>query len=251
MEDTARQDDYLRSNIQNMVQLAENQYYPRFSAFLDERQQAIAEQVLRRLACANYLFYGGADHCDRLMLGVFPSDMEPDLILFPIVPLAARSLKESFSHRDCLGSLMGLGLKRASVGDIWVNGATAVLFLTEEVSGFVRSGLFRIGRIPVSVESPREDELFRTISYEERSGTVASLRLDCIAAFIMGKSRTQACSLIAAGLVSVNRVPVTQPAKQVAPGDQIVIRGFGKCYLGTQIRTTRKDRLSITIQKLV
>ena len=65
----------------------------------------------------------------------------------------------------------------------------------------------------------------------------------------MGKSRTQACSLIAAGLVSVNRVPVTQPAKQIAPGDQIVIRGFGKCYLGTQIRTTRKDRLFITIQK--
>ena len=131
------------------------------------------------------------------------------------------------------------------------NGTTAVFFLTEEVADFVHSGLFRIGRIPVSVESPREDELFRTISYEERSGTVASLRLDCIAAFIMGKSRTQACSLIAAGLVSVNRIPVTQPAKQVAPGDQIVIRGFGKCYLGTQIRTTRKDRLSITIQKLV
>ena len=97
MEDTARQDDYLRSNIQNMVQLAENQYYPRFSAFLDERQQTIAEQVLRRLACTNYLFYGGADHCDRLMLGVFPSDMEPDPTLFPIVPLAARSLKESFT----------------------------------------------------------------------------------------------------------------------------------------------------------
>lgn len=251
MEDTARQDDYLRSNIQNMVQLAESRYYPRFSVFLDERQQVLAEQVLRRFACTNYLFYGGAENCDRLMLGVFPSDMAPDPALFPIVPLAAHSLKETFSHRDCLGSLMGLGLKRASVGDIWVNGTTAVLFLTEEVSDFVRLGLFRIGRIPVSVESPCEDELLRTISYEEHNGTVASLRLDCIVAFIIGKSRTQACSLIAAGLVSVNRVPVTQSAKQVAPGDQIVIRGYGKFYLGTQIRTTRKDRLSITIQKLV
>lgn len=251
MEDISRQDDYLRSNIQNMVQSAERQYYARFSLFLDERQQALTEQVLRRLSCTNYLLYGGAEHCERLMLGVFPSGMELDSTLFPIVPLVARSLKETFSHRDCLGSLMGLGIKRASVGDIWVNGTAAVLFLTEDVADFVRSALFRIGRIPVSVESPREEELFRTVSYEERSGTVASLRLDCIAAFIMSKSRTQACALIAAGLVSVNRVPVTQPAKQLSPGDQIVIRGFGKCYLGTQIRTTRKDRLSITIQKLV
>lgn len=251
MEDTAKQDDYLRSKIQNMVQSAENLYYPRFSAFLDERQQLLAEQTLFQLSCSNYLFYGGAENCDRLMLGVFPSGMEPDPALFPIVSLAAHSSKESFTHRDCLGTLIGLGLKRASVGDIWIKETAAVFFVTEEISEFVRSQLFRIGRVPVSIALPTVEELVRNVSYEERSGTVASLRLDCVTAFIIGKSRTHACALINAGLVAVNRIPVLQTAKQVAPGDQIVIRGFGKCYLGKQIRTTKKDRLSITIQKLV
>lgn len=252
MEDTAKQDDYLRSNVANMVQSVESQYYARFSGFLDERQQALAEAVLRKLSCTNYLFYGGAENCERLMLGVFPSDVEPDTSLFPIVPAAIHTTsKESFSHRDCLGSLMGLGLKRASVGDIWVTPTAGVLFLSEDVADFVRTQLFRVGRVSVSVDEPCPEELVRVVSFEERTGTVASLRLDCIAALITGKSRTQACALIAAGLVSVNRIPVLQSAKQLSPGDQIVIRGFGKCYLGTEIRTTRKDRLSVTIKKLV
>ena len=252
MEDTTRQDEYLRSNIQNMAYSAQNQYYARFTSFLDERQQALVESVLKKLHHSCYVLYGGAEDCERLMLGVYPPEEEPDLSLFPIKPLALRaSAKESFTHRDCLGSLMGLGLKREAVGDIWINGSTAVVFLTEEVSEFVRSQLFRVGRVPVSVDEPRPEELQRTIRFEEKSGTVASLRLDCIVAFAVGKSRTQASALIEGGLVSVNRVPGISASKQLSPGDQIVVRGFGKCYLGEETRSTKKGRLSITIKKLV
>ena len=71
-KDTEKQDDYLRSNVQNMIDTAQTKYYARFSSFLDERQQEIALGVLRQQHFENYLFFGGAEGCERQMLGVFP-----------------------------------------------------------------------------------------------------------------------------------------------------------------------------------
>ena len=57
--------------VEDLFSIVESRSIPKFSSFLDERQQAIAKQVAPR---GNYLLYAGhPGEGDRLMLGVFPS----------------------------------------------------------------------------------------------------------------------------------------------------------------------------------
>lgn len=250
-EDTEKQDEYLRSNIQNMVHTAQMRYYARFSSFLDERQQGIALGVLKQLRYQNFLFFGGAEGCERQMLGVFPEGEPPDCSLFPIVPLGIMSQKEPLTHRNCLGSLMGLNIKRTALGDILINDTRAVVFSTEEIAPFIQSNLCRVGHVTVSFYEPDPAELVRTCTFRERTGTVASLRLDCVVSFLLGKSRSAAVQTILSGAVMVNRMPIYEPSKQLVGGEQIVVRGFGKCFLDEEIKTTKKGRLFIKINQLL
>lgn len=250
-KDTEKQDDYLRSNVQNMIDTAQTKYYARFSSFLDERQQEIALGVLRQQHFENYLFFGGAEGCERQMLGVFPEGETPDGMLFPIRPLGIVSRKEPLSHRDCLGSLLGLNIKRTALGDILIHDTRAVLFAAEEVEPFIKSNLLRVGRATVSFYEPEPSELVRTQTFREKTGTVSSLRLDCVVSFLLGKSRSAAAQIISSGLVMVNRVPVMESSKQLSGGDQIVVRGFGKCFLDEEMKPTKKGRLFIKINQLL
>ncbi|MBR1730876.1 MAG: RNA-binding protein, partial [Ruminococcus sp.] len=52
--------------------------------------------------------------------------------------------KDSLSHRDFLGSLMGLGIERSCVGDIIVGDGCAAVFAKGEVSGFIESQLSKV-----------------------------------------------------------------------------------------------------------
>ena len=52
------EDRLLASRTADMAEICEKKYIPRFSAFLDGRQAALAEGVLNHLGFDNYMFYG-------------------------------------------------------------------------------------------------------------------------------------------------------------------------------------------------
>lgn len=247
-----KQKEYFCSNIHNMTILAEKRWEPRFSTFLDDRLRQMAEEVLRHDRCKNFLFFGGSPDCERVMLGVFPENMEPAKEMFPIAALKL-AVKEGqdLSHRDYLGSLMGLQLKREAIGDIVVMEDGAAVFLQDSLASFVRSNLDRIGRRRVSVEELPFEEVQIKREYRPISGSVSSLRLDCIVALLAGKSRTGASELIRAGLVKRNGLEEFQLSRLCEAGDVLTIRGKGKFILGQDFQKTRKDRIYITANQLI
>ena len=82
-------------------------------------------------------------------------------------------------------------------------------------------------------------------------GTVASLRIDCVAALATQMSRSKTVDLISAGKVSVNYEEITSPSILLKPGDIITIRGFGKYILGEELRETKKGRYHILLHKYI
>ena len=92
---------------------------PTATDFLSPQEQAAAQRLLHMLGAQDgYMFFGGYDGAERQRLFFLPDWAEtPDADAVAAVA-AAWYGGEHLTHRDFLGSLMGLGLTRGTIGDI-------------------------------------------------------------------------------------------------------------------------------------
>lgn len=65
------------------------------------------------------------------------------------------SSNAEFTHRDILGSLMGLGIKREMIGDIIINEDKAQFFCHNSISEFVEFNLKKVGRYSAETEKAK------------------------------------------------------------------------------------------------
>lgn len=87
----------------------------------------------------------------------------------------------SLTHRDVLGSLMGLGVTRGSVGDILVAEQSVDVLVTESVRRFLLDSWDSAGRVRLKVQPIGPTEL--QVPEEKVKllrDTVSSLRLDSV-----------------------------------------------------------------------
>lgn len=248
----SKQDEYFLTNIKNMINYASYVGKSKHSSFLDERQRQLAMKLLRSSGCNNYSFYGGANECTRSMLGIFPDDENITYTSYPITILKIDySSKATISHSDILGAIMGLQIERDCVGDIIIAETYAIIFVTENISDFLLLNLNKVGKYNVSVTISTDDNITIEHKFQEIKGSVASLRLDCIVAFLIKSSRTIALEKIISKCVKLNCFDTIQPAQKVTPGDTIVIRGYGKFIVGNDVTLTKKARLFLTAKKYI
>ena len=206
---------------------------PEASGFLSPHEQALAGQLMQALGDREgFAFWGGCEGAQRRQLHFLPDWMDgPD-------ETAVRCLRCRFyetdhpTHRDFLGSLMGLGLTREKVGDILVSPHWADVLVGSSVADFLLREWKQAGRVPLRVAEIGLEE----IAVPEQPvklirDTVASLRLDSVAAAGFSISRSAAAELIRSGKAEVNWMPCIRPDFSVEQGDVLTIRGLGKCCL--------------------
>ncbi len=157
------------------------------------------------------------------------------------------------SHRDILGSLMGLGITRQSVGDIcMISGSSAVVALTGKLFEYVSSELSKVGSDGVRISLvPEPDKFVFERQFEEIGVTVASMRLDGVVSAVTGMSRTRASEQICAGLVQLSGIVCTDTSADVKPGDNLSVRGYGKFLVAATDGVTRKSRIRVVIKKYI
>lgn len=159
----------------------------------------------------------------------------------------------NLSHRDYLGSLMGLGLERDAIGDIAVqDGTSAVVFTSAKIADFLCSDLEKVASDTVKVKPYRVDEGFTDgRKYQPIRATVASDRLDCVVAALTDLSREEAQNTIRAGLVELN-FEVNQRTDAGVPAPATLsVRGFGRYEIRGYDGETRRGRLRLLADKLV
>lgn len=237
------------ARVKDTAQLCVRTDKPKFLGFLTEGEIAKAQEILKTVG-VRYEFFGGFEQADRLMLCCKPDWCEE--VSFPIVAVTATFREcDNLSHRDILGSLMGLGITRESVGDILIEKGRAVFFITEEIADFVLSELTKAGRVGLKLKIGADEPLPQLSSIVNLSETVASPRLDCVVAAILKISRAKAVALIEEGLVSINSAACIKATRLVSPDDKITVRGKGKFIVNSLADKTKKGRTVLEYSKYV
>lgn len=246
----AESQELFRSRVEDLFSIVRRQQVVKFSHFLEEGQQAVVAQVARELQEQRWLLYGGGADCERAMLGVFPDYLEPGPEAFPIVPLLFRYRPEDrLQHKDFLGSLMALQIKRESVGDIQTAQGQTLLFVQESVARLIEQEVRKVGRVGVACARYSGEGFVYERAFSPVEGTVSSLRLDCVVALLTRCSREKSAQMITAGLVSVNGLPAAAGSRPVAAGDKLSIRRCGRFLLESVGELTKKGRIHIRCKK--
>lgn len=249
------EDNLLNAQLHDLVSQVKDKYNYACSDFLDPRQQILAESYLR-YEDVDFTFIGGFSDAERKRLAVYTGldDDEINNIQSQVVKVLQVDIKGSGSinHRNILGSLMGIGIKREKTGDIFIRERTAYVAVAGEIAEYVKFNLTRIDKYNVEIEILDTDDIpepEQKLKYLNVS--VASLRLDCIVAAGFGLSREKAANAIKGEMVKVNWETVKSPAKEVDAAAVISLRGKGRIILEDIKGTTRKGRTSVVIKKLL
>ena len=250
--DAFSEEKTLLARIDDAVRLCEQRPIYRFIGFLDEHQTAVCCNYLKKQIAVSYCFYGGSEHAHRLILGISGKDQPPEPTDFPIetIGFSYRS-QASISHRDVLGSLIGCGITRDKIGDIFCFEELAVAFVHRNLADFLAENITRIGREGVRVLYPFTGTIDTTPAFKEVNGTVASPRLDAVLKVLLGASREQAAQLIRSASVQVDHQIVSSVSKTITAGETISVRGYGRYRVEDVSETTKKGRLILKAVQFV
>lgn len=223
---------------------------PTATVFLSEAEQAAAQHLLNAAGIhSGFLWNGGYEGAGRKLLQFLPDWAEED-------DSAVAYLRASFrgdgspTHRDCLGSLMGLGITREKLGDILVSDGSCDLIVSPEIVPFLLQNWESAGRTKLSLSEISSGCLrIPEQKIQVLRDTVMSLRLDAVAATGFGMSRSRAAELIHAGRVQLNHTDCCKPDRSVAQGDVVTARGFGKFLLAEVGGLSKKGRIGITVHR--
>lgn len=247
-----RQDQAFTAHILDLFSIAQQKYVTRFTGFLDMHQLALARRAAASHAYPNHSFFGGHPGGERVMLGVFAPYEEPDEAAFPIVPLTITfRAEDSIGHRDILGSLTGLEIRREAVGDILMGEGLAVCFATEAVAPVILNELTKVGRCGVTVAEGLPAELPALHHYSDMPVNVSALRLDCVVAALLRLSRGKAAQTVRSGAVFLNGAPEQEVSHMLCEGDVLSVRGYGKFLVAEVLSETKKGRLHLLCKKYV
>ena len=223
----------------------------RFSHFVSPHEQAVFKTQYRLSPDVKYLSYGGSEDAERVILAFYPDFLEIDKDEFPITPLCISNIGNS-THRDILGSVLGLGIKREMVGDIYFDDDKAYVMCESTAADYVMYNLKTVGRQKVEITECHKDSVFSLRhKFEMVKVIVSSPRLDAVLAAVCRLSRSEASKYIDAENVNVNFKTECNPDKKLAEGDVVSVRHHGRFAVESAMGETRKGRIILEIKKYI
>lgn len=234
------------------AELCERQYAIKAMGFLSPAEAAVIKKNMPS-ADVKKFFFGGYPDAERKLFVALPEYAEDaDAVEFiAVLEITGREIG-GLSHRDYLGSILGLGIKREKIGDILVYEDRAVVFVLEDIADYIMLNLDKIGRCGIKTRKIEIADLeLPKRRTEEINATVASMRLDCIAAAALRLSRSKVMEVLASGRVSLNWIECKNPSAPVNAGDTLSVRGVGRFRVGEDARETKKGRLAVKIEKML
>lgn len=245
-----KEEQLFKKRIQELAVLAYERDIPVHTDFLTLNEQAVFQSISATLPPVKVVFAGGSPMSERKVLCFLPSYMEePADIPFSclrIQPVSPR-FAEALTHRDYLGSIMGLGIERSLIGDIILKDGGAFVFVMQRMAAYLCEQLTAVRKTPVTCSLWEQEGAFPEPELEPMEGTVSSVRLDAVTAFCGRMSRSKAAAFIEGEKVSVNGQICTSVSRNVKEGEVLSLRGIGKFRFEHSGAPTKKGRIPLLI----
>ena len=235
----------IKKRFNELSMRSENRGIYFYSDFLNLYEQTLLYDEIKR----NVTLYGGFPEAERKIAcfgneNEFGYEPNPPVKIICIKPLS-KKFSDDLTHRDFLGSLIGLGIKRETLGDIIITENVGYVFCLDSISQYIIDNLFKVRHTSVSCEicdsipenalpQPKEDVVI-----------VSSLRLDVGISGIYNISRTKSSALVDGEKVFINGRLITSSSKNIELGDTVSVRGYGRFRYVDILGDTRKGRTRI------
>lgn len=254
------EDKMLIAQILDKIEFLAQREKLEYTDFLDMYQISLVKSFLKKIDFNNYILYGGFENSERNILIMYPEKYNLSMIeknyskiIKAIRIILSEEEKGKYSHRNYLGGIIKLGIKREKVGDILVSEDGADILVKDETAETLRQELgtltrFENSRIDIiEIKDLRKQE----IKLEEVNIIVPSLRLDNFVSDLARTSRSKAVQIIDSQRVFINGQNEIKASKQIKLGDVITIRGKGRFVIKEFSGTTRSGRTVVRIEKYV
>lgn len=240
-------DPILKESMLRILDLAwkvQVSYESKVTEFLTPYEQKQALSILEGFDGVGFALQGGIASSERKILYLYP-DYEEDCSrgLLSCLKISGNFHFRKVNHRDYLGSILSLGIRRETLGDIFVAEDCAYVVCLKSMEDYIFLGLDKVANVGVNVQVVDWGEVpALSPKAKEKIFVVSSLRLDSVVAGMFHLSRTEAQKLIGAERVQVDYQFCTQASKQMEPPLVISVRGYGKGKFEEVVSQTRKDK---------
>ncbi len=254
------EDELLISFIEDKLDECDRKSIMTCTDFLDLRKQSIAVTHLKRKKGVRWVLFGGYEQAERKIIVFLPfyienfesyisdNKQENPLKVF-------RADKDGFSkltHRDYLGALTGLGIKREKLGDIIVDEKGCYFFAKPSVSKFIEQNFTQAGRGTITVyETDATDGFTYEVKVKEKCCFVQSMRLDSVCSAVFSISRSKASEFIEKGLVFLDDEQIFKSDRRVSVGQKLVIKGKGRAILKDDSSKSKKGRTALIVDVFI
>lgn len=245
----------LLARVLDKLDTARNRNIPACTPFLSPGERRSAEALIAAAGHPAHVFFGGYEGAERTVCAFLPDWQEPEGFLndgeCPVRALRASFQEDApLTHRDFLGSILGLGLDREKIGDLLVRPGACDILLLEETAPFLLLHLDSAGRTRLKLsELPLSQVEPPQVQVKAIRDTVATLRLDAVASSAFSLPRSKAADLISSGRIQLNHRDCVKPDRAVAEGDVLTCRGLGKCVVKSVGGLSKKGRIMIELER--
>lgn len=235
----------LKNRFKELYDRSRNRGIYFYSEFLNLYEQTVLFNEIKY----GFTLYGGFEDAER-KLACFGDENEfgyapaPPIALVKVSPLSQK-FSDDLTHRDFLGSLIGLGIKREALGDIVITGNTAYVFCLESICRYITDNLIKVRRTSVkceTVENLPENALPKP---KEKLLIVSSMRLDTGISAVYDISRSKSAALVESEKVFINSKLTDSLSKNIEIGDTVSVRGYGRFRYKDIAGGTKKGRTRI------
>ncbi|MDO4283039.1 MAG: YlmH/Sll1252 family protein [Clostridia bacterium] len=224
-----------------------------FTNFLNLNELYIAKKILDFFN-VKYVVFSANDYVEKKNIAFVPEYLDTERVFLEHVScLKIEPFGNSkVLHRDYMGAIYSLGVRRELIGDIILDHAGAYFFCMKNMEEFFLMNLISVGKQEVKVEpiDLMSDEVKNlSVSLIEKECMIPSFRVDALLSEVYCLSRRETKEKIIKGDLFINDKNIFQPNTLIQKDDVISFKKCGKLRVGNEIRRTKSSNIVIKILK--
>ena len=241
----ADENQILRNRFKELYNRSYNRGIYTYSDFLNMHEQTLLYQDMKY----GYILWGGYEDAERKIVcfgdeNDFGYPPQPPISVLLVAPLSEK-FSDDLTHRDFLGSILGLGIKRETIGDIIISNNKGYVICLDSIAQYIIDNLTKVRHTSVYCESCDTLPTDALPQPTEKTVIVSSLRLDGIISGVYNISRSKSSALIDSERVFINGKLTVRNTAPLKEEDIISVRGQGRFRFKEISGDTRKGRIRI------